>query len=81
MYTCQVRNPFDKSIFCSYIVGMLGRPKKPKAKQKTNVLRIRLTESDRKLLDVAAAQDHLDTSTWARTILLGMATKKPAQSS
>lgn len=59
---------------------MLGRPKKPKAKQKTNILRIRLTEADRKLLDDAAAEDRLDTSTWARTILMSVATKKPAGS-
>lgn len=54
-----------------------GRPSKPEEFRKTNVLRIRLTESERALLDDAA--DEKDTSTWARNILIRAAkrTKKP----
>jgi len=55
-----------------------GRPPKPEEFRKTNVLRIRLTESERALLDDAA--DEQDTSTWARNILKRAAnrTKKPS---
>jgi hypothetical protein len=41
-----------------------------------NVLRIRLTEAERKALDAAAAQRTLDTSTWARMELLQLAKRK-----
>ncbi len=37
---------------------------------KTEFLQIRLTPEDRRLMDQAAEKDHLDTSTWARQILL-----------
>ena len=55
-----------------------GRPPKPEEFRKTYVLKIRLIESDRALLDDAA--DEQDTSTWARNILLRAAirTEKPS---
>jgi hypothetical protein len=58
---------------------MKGRPKKPKGNQRTNTLRIRLLDQEREILDTTAAATSLDTSTWARMILLRVATKKPQQ--
>jgi len=49
---------------------MRGRPPKPKAERRTNVLRILLTEQDRRTLDKAAKTKGMDTSTWARMVLL-----------
>jgi len=60
-------------------MGMKGRPKKPKGTQRTNMLRIRLNDDERAKLDAAASISALDTSTWARMILLDVATKKPHQ--
>jgi hypothetical protein len=37
---------------------------------KTEFLQIRLTPKDRQRIERAAAADHLDTSTWARRVLL-----------
>jgi uncharacterized protein (DUF1778 family) len=54
---------------------MRGRPKKPTGEAKENVLRIRLTDADRALLDEAAKARSLDTSTWARSELIGLAKK------
>ena len=51
----------------------MARPKKPKGEQRENVLRIRLTEAERKVLDAAAASRTLDTSTWARAELIALA--------
>ena len=42
-----------------------------------NVLRIRLTAEERRLLDVAADANTLETSTWARMELLRLA--RPAK--
>lgn len=39
-------------------------------KRRDNVLRIRLTDDERKLLDDYATQMSLDTSTWARMELM-----------
>ncbi len=47
-----------------------GRPKKPKDAQRADVLRIRLTDPERAELDLAAKARGLETSTWARMILL-----------
>jgi len=69
----------DGKIFCGYIKTMMGRPKKPKGQQRENVLRVRLTEDERERLDAAATAAALDTSTWARTTLLSVATKGPRQ--
>ena len=54
----------------------MARPKKPKADNRGNVLRIRLTEAERKALDAAAEARTLDTSTWARAELIGIAKRK-----
>jgi hypothetical protein len=62
-------------IFVATMWRMRGRPKKPKADVKGDVLRIRLTDADRALLDEAAKDRNLDTSTWARSELLTLARK------
>ena len=54
----------------------MARPKKPTGDARDNVLRIRLTEAERKALDAMAEAKHLDTSTWARSELLGLGAKK-----
>ena len=59
--------------FCGYDWRMLGRPKKPTDQVRNNVLRIRLTEGERVVLDQAAQEQNEDTSTWARTELLARA--------
>jgi len=56
---------------------MAGRPKMPAGEAKTNVLRIRLTPAERKVLDGAAQAKGEETSTWARTLLLAMASERP----
>jgi len=53
----------------------MPRPKKPVREAKTNTLRIRLTEDERKALDRAADSRSLDTSTWARSELMALAKK------
>ncbi len=54
---------------------MRGRPKKPEEDRRENVLRIRLTEGERRLLDQAAQGKALDTSSWARAELVALAKK------
>ena len=54
----------------------MARPKKPKSEVRKNVLRILLTEAERKALDTAADDRTLDTSTWARMELLQLAKRK-----
>lgn len=54
---------------------MAGRPRKPEGDARENVLRIRLTEAERKLLDAAAKEKILETSTWARAELIALARK------
>jgi uncharacterized protein (DUF1778 family) len=54
----------------------MARPKK--AERKENVLRIRLTDDERSMLDEAAAERSLDTSTWARSELLTLAKSRAA---
>jgi len=53
----------------------MARPKKKPGTARTNTLRIRLTEEERKLLDQAAQVRGLDSSTWARSELLTLARK------
>jgi hypothetical protein len=52
-----------------------GRPKKPKAQAKSYMLRIRMTQANRALLDRAAQSKSLETSTWARSELVALARK------
>lgn len=47
-----------------------GRPKKAKADVRKKPLRILLNEEERRLIDDKAAAATLDSSTWARTILV-----------
>ena len=48
----------------------MTRTRKPRGESRTNILRIRLTVAERKELDALAAAQTLDTSTWARMVLL-----------
>ncbi len=77
----QEQRRFDSNVFCSYIIYMAkvrGRPKKAKGEQRENVLRIRLTQDERDVLDAAATAKSLDSSAWARMVLLEIA--RPANS-
>jgi uncharacterized protein (DUF1778 family) len=58
---------------------MTGRPKKTKPDAKTYMLRIRMTEEDRELMDAAAKSKSLETSTWARSELVTLAKKTLAK--
>ncbi len=60
-------------IFCCYSLGMAGRPKKPKGESKSYMMRIRMTEAERALMDQAAKSKSLETSTWARSELVSLA--------
>lgn len=53
----------------------MARPKKPTDEAKTYMLRIRMTESERAMLEDAAKTKSLDTSTWARSELVALARK------
>jgi hypothetical protein len=54
---------------------MAGRHKKPAAEAKSYMLRIRMTEAERALLEDAARARSLETSTWARSELVALAKK------
>lgn len=54
---------------------MAGRLKKPESQAKTYMLRIRMTEDERTLLEQAAKAKSLETSTWARSELVALAKK------
>jgi len=54
---------------------MAGRRKKPEGEAKTYMLRIRMTEVERALLEEAAKVKSLETSTWARSELVALARK------
>jgi hypothetical protein len=57
--------------FCCYLIRMvMGRPKLPDSDRRGAELRIRLTRAERKRLDVAARAKGMETSTWARELLL-----------
>jgi hypothetical protein len=58
----------------------MARPKKPEGEAKKNFLRIRLTDEEREQLDRAAREKNLETSTWARAELLGLARRILRQS-
>ena len=50
-----------------------GRPSKTSDDRRTNVLRIRLTQDERDVLEGAAQAKALDVSAWARMMLLDSA--------
>lgn len=52
-----------------------SRKKKLETQARENVLRIRLTEEERAMLDQVAEAKTLDTSTWARSELIALAKK------
>ena len=54
---------------------MAGRHKKPETEAKSYMLRIRMTEAERALLQEAAKARSLETSTWARSELVTLAKK------
>jgi uncharacterized protein (DUF1778 family) len=54
---------------------MAGRPKKSEAEVKTYMLRIRMTEEERQLLEQVANVKSLQLSSWARSELLALARK------
>jgi len=58
---------------------MRGRPKKPDGERRNNILRVRLTDDERRLLDQTAQGKALDTSSWARAELVALAKKSAAQ--
>jgi hypothetical protein len=49
---------------------MAGRPKKADAERRDSVLRIRLTDAERRVVDRAARGKGLDVSAWARMTML-----------
>lgn len=51
---------------------MAGKPKKPE-QVKTYMLRVRMTEAERRLLEEAARLKSLGLSTWARSELMALA--------
>lgn len=54
---------------------MAGRRKKPAGETKNYMLRIRMTEAERALLEEVAKVKSLETSTWARSELVRLARK------
>lgn len=54
---------------------MAGRPKKETGSRLEAELRIRLTPEQRKAIDAAAKKSVLESSTWARAILVREAEK------
>jgi uncharacterized protein (DUF1778 family) len=54
---------------------MPGRPKKAAGQSKTYMLRIRMTQEERALIEEAASAKSLEMSTWARSELMGLAKK------
>ena len=61
--------------FCCYHPFMAGRKPKPPSEAMSYMLRIRMTEEDRALLEEAAKARSLETSTWARSELVALARK------
>jgi hypothetical protein len=54
---------------------MAGKPKDPE-RRKSYMLRVRMTEQERALIEDAARADSLETSTWARSELVRLARRK-----
>jgi len=57
----------------------MGRKPLSDARKTETPLRIRLDESERSIIDKAAAAAELPTSTWARTLLIRAAEKSQTQ--
>ena len=55
------------------------KPKTQDTRRRENILRIRLNERERKMLNDYARQEKLDTSTWARMELLKIAENRHTQ--
>jgi uncharacterized protein (DUF1778 family) len=53
----------------------MARPKKPESETLSYMLRIRMAEEDRELLEQAAKYKSLQLSTWARSELVALARK------
>lgn len=53
----------------------MARPKKPESETLSYMLRIRMSESDREILDSAAKVRSLQLSSWARSELVALARK------
>ena len=51
----------------------MGRPKKIPGEARDNILRIRLTDEERAVVDEAAQAKSLDSSAWARSLLIEQA--------
>lgn len=56
-----------------------GAPPKPPEARKTNMLMIRLTESERDDCEAAAELDGLKTAAWARKAIVGTAKRRIAR--
>jgi uncharacterized protein (DUF1778 family) len=54
---------------------MMGRPKKPEGESRTYMLRVRMTEEERTLLEAAARSKSLQVSSWVRSELVALARK------
>jgi len=57
----------------------MARPRKNDGEVRENILRIRLTDAERALLEEAAKSRSLETSSWARSELLVLAKKMIGQ--
>ena len=57
----------------------IGRPAGPKELVRENVLRVRLTDDERKRLDEAATLKGVDLSTWVRDLALKAADRALAK--
>jgi hypothetical protein len=55
----------------------MGRPPKAEKDKRDAILRVCLTDRERKAISAAARSDGLDASVWARQQLLERAQKKP----
>ena len=53
----------------------MARPKKTARETKSYMLRIRMTEGDRALMEEASKSKSLELSTWARSELVALAKK------
>jgi uncharacterized protein (DUF1778 family) len=60
--------------FVATVDGMAGKPKDP-TKVKSFMLRIRMTEEERGLVEEAARLKSLETSTWVRFEIVALARK------